>query len=180
MDSQIALCDQLYAWLRGCRRLVILGIGNPLRGDDAVGLKVIQNLSGRIPGNVLLLECGMVPENYLSKIEEFNPTHVLMIDAAHLKEEAGASRLISIEEIAGTALSTHTLPLSFLAEIIKQNIGADVKLLGIQPESIEFKEGLSPKLQEVSRKIADLLMKIVKEAFQDEASNKIREKRFSC
>ena len=51
---------------------MILGIGNPLRGDDAVGLKVIQNLSGRIPGNVLLLECGMTPENYLGKIEEFD------------------------------------------------------------------------------------------------------------
>lgn len=180
MDSSLELHDQLYAWLKGCQRLVVIGIGNPLRGDDAIGLKVIQKLSRKIPENVRLLECGVIPENYFSKIEEFKPTHVLMIDAAHLNGEAGASRLISIEEIAGTALSTHTLPLSFLAEIIKQNIGADVKLLGIQPESVEFKEGLSPKLQEASRKIADLVMKVIKESFQDTASNEIRAKRFSC
>jgi len=153
----------------------VLGIGNPLRGDDAIGLKVIQNLLGKVPENVLLLECEMVPENYLSKIEEFKPTHVLMIDAAHLNREAGASRLISIEEIAGTALSTHTLPLSFLAEIIKQNVGADVALLGIQPESIEFKEGLSPHLQEASRRIADLIVKVVKESVQDMASHNLGE-----
>jgi len=151
----------------------MLGIGNPLRGDDAVGLKIIQNLLGKVPENVLLLECEMVPENYLGKIEQFKPTHVLMIDAAHLNGEAGASRLISVKEIAGTALSTHALPLSILAGIIKQNIGADVKLLGVQPESIEFKEGLSPKLQEASRKIADLVMKVVKESILDE-------KQFSC
>ena len=164
MNSSSELRDQLYAWLKGCRRLVVLGIGNPLRGDDAVGLRVIQNLSEKTLENVLLLECDTVPENYISKIEEFNPTHVLMIDAAQLNEEAGTSRLISIEEIARVTLSTHTLPLSFVAEIIKQNTGADVILLGIQPESIEFKEGLSPKLQKATRKIADLIIEVIKEA----------------
>jgi len=65
----------------------VLGIGNPLRGDDAVGLRIIQNLMGKVPDDVLLLECEMVPENYLSKIEQFKPTHVLMVDAAQLNEE---------------------------------------------------------------------------------------------
>jgi len=163
MDSSSELRNQLYAWLRGCRRLVVLGIGNPLRGDDAVGLRIIQNLQGKVPENVLLIECGMVPENYFGKIEEFKPTHVLMVDAAHLNMEAGASRLISTEEIAGTALSTHTLPLSFLAEMIKQNIGAEVMLIGVQPKNIEFREGLSPNLQKASREIADIIMSVLKE-----------------
>ena len=158
------LQDQLSVWLKGCVRLAVLGIGNPLRGDDAVGLKIVQNLLGRLPKNVLLLECGMTPENYLGKVEEFKPSHVLMVDAAQINEEAGASRLVPVEEIAGTALSTHTLPLSFLAEIIKQNIKSKVILLGVQPESIEFREGLSPKLQEASRRIADLIAEAVKEA----------------
>jgi len=164
MHSSLELRKQFYAWLRGCRRLVVLGIGNPLRGDDAIGLGIIRNLQDKVPENVLLIECGMVPENYFSKIEEFKPTHVLMVDAADLGMKPGASRLISTEEIAGTALSTHTLPLSFFAELIKQNIGAEVMLLGVQPESIEFREGLSPKLQEASRKIADIIMNVLKEA----------------
>jgi len=155
--------SQLYAWLKDYRRLVVLGIGNPLRGDDAIGIKVIQNLQGRVPENVLLLECEMTPENYFSKIEEFKPTHVLMIDAAQINMEAGSSRLIPVEEIAGTALSTHTLPLSFLAEIIKQTLRAKVMLLGIQPETIELKEGLSPTLREASNKIADLIALVLKE-----------------
>ena len=145
-------------------KLAVLGIGNPLRGDDAVGLRIIQDLLGRLPKNVLLLECGMAPENYLGKIEEFKPSHVLMVDAAQINEKAGASRLIPVEEIAGTALSTHTLPLSFLAEILKQNVKAKVILLGIQPKSIELREGLSPKLREASRRIAELIAEAVKEA----------------
>jgi len=179
MNSSSKLRNQLYAWLKGYRRLVVLGIGNPLRGDDAVGLRIIQNLMGKVPDDVLLLECEMVPENYLSKIEQFKPTHVLMVDAAQLNEEAGASRLISVKEIAGTALSTHTLPLSFLAEIIQQNVGADVMLFGVQPESIEFREGLSSKLQEASREIADLITEVVKVISSRRASHRLEEKRFS-
>lgn len=158
------LRNQLHAWLNGCQRLVVLGIGNPLRGDDAIGLKVIQNLLGKVPQKVLLLECETTPENFLSEIEQFEPTHVLMIDAAHLNQEAGVSRLIPVEEIAGVALSTHMLPLSFLAELIKQNTKADVTLLGIQPKSIAFKEGLSPELQEASRKISNLILEVIKES----------------
>jgi len=141
----------------------MLGIGNPLRGDDAVGLRVIHNLQDKVPENVLLLKCEMVLENYLSKIEQFEPTHVLMVDAAQLNKEAGASRLIPVEEISGTALSTHALPLSLLAEIIKQNTGAKVMFFGIQPGIIEFKEGLSLKLQETSNKIVDLIVAVLEE-----------------
>ena len=158
------LQNELSVWLKGYVRLAVLGIGNPLRGDDAVGLRITQNLLGKLPKNVLLLECGMTPENYLGKIEDFKPSHVLMVDAAQINEEAGASRLIPVEEIAGTALSTHALPLSFLAEIIQQSVNAKVILLGIQPESIEFREGLSRKLQEASRRIADLIAESIREA----------------
>jgi hydrogenase 3 maturation protease len=59
-----------------------------------------------------------------------------------------------VEEIGGIILSTHTLPLSVMAEIIKQTVGAKVMVLGIQPETIEFGEGLSEKLQEASAEIA--------------------------
>jgi len=160
----LKLQNELSVWLKGYVRLAVLGIGNPLRGDDAVGLRITQNLLGKLPKNVLLLECGMTPENYLGKIEDFKPSHVLMVDAAQINEEAGASRLIPVEEIAGTALSTHALPLSFLAEIIQQSVNAKVILLGIQPESIEFREGLSRKLQEASRRIADLIAESIREA----------------
>lgn len=136
----------------------MLGIGNPLRRDDAVGLRVIRNLQGKVPENVLLLECETVPENFLSKIEQFKPTHVLMIDAAQLNMEAGASRLVSVEEINGMVLSTHTLPLSIMAEVIKQTVGAEVMVLGIQPEILDFGEGLSERLQEASARIADIII----------------------
>jgi len=57
--------------------------------------------------------------------------------------------------------------------------GADVMLFGVQPESIEFREGLSSKLQEASREIADLITEVVKVISSRRASHRLEEKRFS-
>ena len=72
----------LKEWLHGQKRVVIAGIGNPIRTDDFVGMKIVQNLKGKLPGNVYLVECETVPESFLQEIADFDPTHVLLIDAA--------------------------------------------------------------------------------------------------
>ena len=76
-------------WFADAKKIVVAGIGNPIRSDDYVGLKIVQNLRGKVPETVCLLECETVPENYLSEIEQFKPTHVLLIDAAFLGLKPG-------------------------------------------------------------------------------------------
>jgi hydrogenase 3 maturation protease len=153
----LALRDQLAAWLKDCSKIAILGIGNPLRGDDAVGMEIVKLLKGKVPMNVELLECETVPENFTRQIREFNPTHVLMIDAAQFEAEPGEARLVPPEKILGMTLSTHAIPLSMLAEVIKDSINAKVMILGVQPQKIEFGEGLTPELQKASKRIAGIL-----------------------
>ena len=154
-DDIMSLESQIAGWAKNCQRLVILGIGNTLRGDDAVGVEIVKNLSGKAPSRVKVIDCGTVPENFLHELESFKPTHVLMIDAAHLEMAPGKTRLIPPEKIAGIALSTHSMPLSLLAGIIKQELKAEVILLGIQPDNTTFGEGLSPKLQKAAKHITE-------------------------
>ncbi len=49
-------------WLVNAKKIVIVGIGNPIRKDDYVGLKIVENLKGKLPEKVLLLEAETVPE----------------------------------------------------------------------------------------------------------------------
>jgi len=55
-------------------RVLILGVENPLRGDDGAGSYLIQQLNGRV--NAALLDCGEVLENFLGKIAESQPPTV--------------------------------------------------------------------------------------------------------
>jgi len=158
----LTLRDEIAGWLKGFKSLAIMGIGNPLRGDDAIGVEIAKRLEKRLPANVALFNCEMVPENFLSDIERFKPSHILMIDAAQLDLEPGEARLIPTEKITGVALSTHTMPLSLTAEILRGNLGAEIVLLGVKPERTEFGEGLSPKLQKTSTEIADIILEAIK------------------
>lgn len=153
----MSLNDELEKWLKRCRKLVIVGIGNPLRGDDALGLHILKELEGKVPKNVKLVESETTPESFTEEIEQSKPSHVLFVDAAHFRAEPGKAKLFPTHKIAGIALSTHNMPLSILAEILQKDTSAKVALLGVQPKTVELSEELSPELKKATRKIVELL-----------------------
>jgi hydrogenase maturation protease len=42
-------------------RRVVIGVGNPYRGDDAVGLAVAERVRDAVPNDVVVLECEQEP-----------------------------------------------------------------------------------------------------------------------
>jgi hydrogenase 3 maturation protease len=158
---------ELEDWLAGAEKVVIAGIGNPVRTDDFVGVKIVQNLEGKVSEKVYLIECETVPESFLEPIIEFNPTHVLLIDAAFLGLKPGAARLIDPERIAAfPAVTTHMLPLRIFCEYITKMTGAKIALLLIEPKNNEFGEGLTPEVQAAAEKIANILQKLFLKLFK--------------
>ena len=156
------LQKKLKDWFAGAERVVVAGIGNPIRTDDFVGVKIVQDLEGKVSEKVHLLECETVPESYLEPIIEFNPTHVLLIDAAFLGLKPGAARLIDPERIADfPAVTTHMLPLRIFCEYITKMAGAKIALLLIEPKNAEFGEGLTPEVQAAAERITTVLLKLL-------------------
>ena len=125
-------------------RSVIIGVGNRLRGDDAVGCAVIDELAG-LEG-AALFDVGSSPENYIEPVARLKPARILFVDACDFGGKPGEFRLFSraeFEELAYGLLSTHTLPLHLTAEMLAQETKASIELLGVQPLSIEFNQPLS-------------------------------------
>ncbi len=149
------LCRLLHKDARG--RVVLMGIGNPLRGDDAVGLAVIDHLERRALEDVLLLRAESVPENFTGLIREYEPTHVLMVDSAELNAPPGVARVIPADEIMESRISTHTSSLRALITFIEQTTGSKVTLIGVQPRSMEFGAGLSSVAEAASKEVADVI-----------------------
>ena len=150
---------ELANWLTGAKKVVIAGIGNPIRSDDYVGLKIVEQLKGKLLETVCLLECETVPESYLLDIEEFNPTHVLLIDAAFLGLNAGEASLVDAEKIEDfSAITTHLLPLRIFCDYVKQATGAKIALLLIEPKSMEFSEGLTAEVQAAAERLTKILL----------------------
>ncbi len=153
----------LERWLNKSRKVVIAGIGNPIRNDDFVGVKIVQELKNKVPHEVQLYECETVPESYLEPIIELNPTHVLLIDAAILGLKPGASRLIKPEQVMNfSPITSHTLPLRIFCEFIKKTTESKIALLLIEPKNTDFGEKITPEVQKAAKEILKLLLKLLK------------------
>jgi hydrogenase 3 maturation protease len=153
--------EELKKWLSNAERVVAAGIGNPIRTDDFVGVKIVQDLNGKVSKRVYLIECETVPESFLQPIVDFNPTHALLIDAAILGLKPGETRLIDPERIADfPAISTHMLPLRIFCEYLTATTKAKIALLLIEPKNAEFGEGLTPDVQAAAERIANILLKL--------------------
>ncbi len=147
----------------GENRVVLVGVGNPMRADDGVGSKIIELLQKRRLENVMLINAETVPEAFTGKVEKYKPTHVMLIDAANFRGQVGETRLITGAQIGGQALSTHSLPLSLFISYIEKSIDVPVILLGIQPKTIDFDMPMSREIEEAAVSIADTLIQILSE-----------------
>ena len=157
-----SLEKDLHEWFKEAKRIVLVGIGNPIRQDDNVGLKILQGLQGKLPNNVLLLECEMVPEGYLLDIEDFKPTHVLLVDSAILGRKPGKADFVETTEVATfSVLSSHLLPLRLFCEYIEKTTGAKIRLLLVEPKCMDLGEELTSELRISAVNLTQMLLRIL-------------------
>jgi hydrogenase 3 maturation protease len=146
-------------------RLVVLGIGNELDGDDAAGVLVVRSLQVISAGldNLLPVEGGIAPENFTGKIRRFEPDVVLMVDAADFGAAPGSVRQLDLEEMDGFSASTHTLPPSVLANFLTVEMGCAVLFLGIQAGTLEFDRPVTPLVGKGVEEIAVEINRLAQE-----------------
>jgi len=153
--------DALKKWFADAEQVVVAGIGNPIRRDDFVGVKIVQDLKDKVPKNVFLIECETVPESFIQDIVDLKPSHVLLIDAAVLGLKPGETRLVFPEQVTDfPAITTHVLPLRIFCEYVAKMTEAKIALLLIEPEKTEFGEGLTQTVQAAAEKITKILLEL--------------------
>lgn len=99
------------------------------------------------------------PENCTGPIRAQTPTHLIIVDAAHLGAEPGALALLEREHISGISFCTHALPLNVIVDFIAASNPQllDVLLIGIQPQEMGFDEPLTPIIESVAQTVAQAL-----------------------
>ncbi len=158
MKADASLEKSLRGLLNG--RVLLLGIGNRLRSDDAAGPLLADRLSGRV--NAEVIDAGDVPENYIGPIRKLGPEVVLALDAVRSGRRPGQVQLFGREDVVDLTSSTHDIGLGSLLEFISQETGARVFLLGIEPQDTGFGEELSKPVEQAVEEIEALLVRLLK------------------
>jgi len=152
---------ELKQWFFKSQRIVIVGIGNPIRRDDNIGVEIVSGLEGNVSETVLLIKSETVPESFIEPIIEFQPTNILIIDAALLNLSPGSMKLVKSLKGSKTAISTHALPIQIFCEYLIKMTQAEVAMLLIQPRDTRFGEGLTPELDVTRRTIIQMIQSVV-------------------
>ncbi|HID80366.1 MAG TPA: hydrogenase maturation protease [Ignisphaera sp.] len=142
--------------LRDPERWLIACVGTELRSDDRAGLEVCRRLeSAGVGVRTLLCEHGI--ENCFHSIVTANKSSIMIIDSAIVpNSEPGAIVAISEDEISDfTPLTTHTIPLTLILEILKRETSlSEIVILGINVKKLDI--GFEMSL-EVERAVKNLV-----------------------
>ena len=129
-------------------RTLVIGLGNPLMGDDGIGLAALEALvaSWDVDG-VELVDGGTWGMNLLPLIESADT--VILLDAIHLGRAPG-----TVIELEGDAvprrlaakLSPHQIDLAEVLALaaLRETLPRRLVAIGIQPAEVEMRTALSP------------------------------------
>jgi len=136
-------------------RTLLITVGNPMRADDGVGPFVGEKVVFKNP------ECGVInayttPENIAQTAIDFKPDKIILLDAAHFGGEPGEIKIIPLEDLGRHAvISTHSFPLSVTFSVVREDTGAEVTALGVEPGNMDLAEGLTPAVKESALNLID-------------------------
>jgi hydrogenase 3 maturation protease len=140
-------------------KTVIVGIGNPLRGDDGFGPALIGRIQGKV--DMICLDAGTAPENYVGRMVKEEPDTILFADVAHLDLNPGQYRILQPADILKCGLTTHDMSARMLIEFLQNQTRAKIVMLGVQPQHVTLGEPMSEwvtqTLAEVERLIQEAM-----------------------
>jgi hydrogenase 3 maturation protease len=130
--------------IAGAHRIAVVGVGDELSPVDRLGMVAAREVGNRHLPGVKVFLAGTVPESITGIIRRYKPDHVVVIDSADMGDLPGSVRVVKPKETKATLVASHVLPLSVVMDFIRCDMGAEVTLLGIQPDLTRANRAMSP------------------------------------
>ena len=143
---------------------LIIGIGNPLRGDDGIGPKVIEWLTQQdLPSDVVTVDGGTAGLDLVSAL--IGHPRVIIVDAANLGLAPGEWLRFTpnISQLKNNDLSL-SLHAAGLSEALRLGAALDVLphelvIYGVQPSQVDWRPALSGEMQAAVQVVGQAVLK---------------------
>ncbi|MFW3146507.1 MAG: hydrogenase maturation protease [Thermoplasmatota archaeon] len=152
-------------------KVAVIGVGNDLMGDDAIGPIVIRNLRklNKFPPNVELIEEGTGGMRIIHDMEGYDK--VLIIDAANIERAPGEYKMFRPEDVVSKKVlsgrSIHEMDLLKALELalLTGNAPPVIWIMAIQPRitvmgapvSYDVKTNIKEYIRVVILKVFDMM-----------------------
>jgi hydrogenase maturation protease len=146
---------------------VVIGVGNPHRGDDSLGLVIARMLKERVPDSVAVHENYGEPCMMMEAMEDTKL--VIFIDAVLSGAEPG--RIIrfdaSTEKLPAESFkySSHAFSIPQALELARamEHLPPKAVVFGVEGKDFGTGDGLSPEVNAALAQVVDMVLKEIDE-----------------
>ena len=150
------------------RRTLILGLGNPILGDDGVGIAIAREIKERWPSDpdpsIDIIEASLAGRFLLDLITGYE--RVIVADAIMTDENAAAGTVhtLSVDDLGAVVnpYASHALDLRTTVDLGKQlgyEMPETIRIYAVEiKENTVFREGLSPEVEATVVPVARRIM----------------------
>jgi len=153
------------------KRVLILGVGNVLFGDDGFGPAVAEYMLSncRVPDDVYVMDVGISAGDILFNIalSQVKPKKIIVLDAVDLKREPGEVFELSIDDLPAYKMSDfsmHFFPSPNILKELKDNMDVNVIILACQagrmPDAVS--PGLSDAVAQAVPRASEMALQLAR------------------
>jgi len=148
------------------KKIVVVGIGNLLLGDEGFGIRVVEELRKlKLPENVEVHDGGTLGLQILNFLD--NADFAIIVDVVKAKGKPGQLFVFEINDAKSKPmLSMHDLDLVKAVEIGKfaYNLPEKIVVVGVEPEKIEESLELSEEVRKAIPKAVSKVLELISSA----------------
>ncbi len=153
------------------KRVLVLGVGNVLFGDDGFGPAAVDHLSRNcdIPKDVHVMDVGTGAGDILFTVglSPKKPEKIIILDAVDVNKKPGEIFQLKIEDLPDSKLtdfSLHLFPSSNILRELRDQMNIEIIILACQAEQIpdSVRMGLSESVRKALPKAARKTLKLAR------------------
>ena len=151
------------------KKKAVIGIGNPLRSDDGIGITLIEKLRHQketLPSGLDLIDGGTGGMNLVHILEKYD--EVLVVDAVDFGLTPGDIKVFNILDVksdkSSIVFSTHEDDLLKIVKLSKElkKCPENIIIFGIQPKNVSFGQKMT---EEINNSVDFIFKELEKEIF---------------
>jgi coenzyme F420 hydrogenase subunit delta len=155
------------------KRILILGVGNVLFGDDGFGPAAAEYIVSncRIPNDVYVMDVGIGAGDILFNIalSPKKPKKIIILDAVKMRKKPGTVFQLPINDLPASKLtdfSTHFFPATSILKDLRDQMGIEIVIVACQAKKVTkaVSQGLSNEIERALPKAACMALELAKEA----------------
>jgi len=143
-------------------KIIVLGVGNSLKRDDWIGCYATEILKKKLRRkNIDFIIGDVSPEVWAEKIAGANPNKVIILDAVDMGLNPGQIKVVDLKKIKQTLPTSHKPSLRILIDYLQKTTNAEIKIIGIQPKSVDFGEKMSKEVKDAVPAIKEKILELI-------------------